>query len=58
MIEKMVSNQGWKEECSQPRTKGGMHTVKETDMLAAKLDALLKKLDERNRNRCPFPSMP
>ena len=49
LIEKMISNQGWNEERSQPRTKGGMHTVKEMDMLAAKLDLLLKKLDEGNR---------
>ena len=27
LIQKMVSNQGWNEERSQPRTKGGMHTV-------------------------------
>jgi len=26
-----------------------MHTVKETDMLAAKLDLIMKKLDEGNR---------
>jgi len=26
-----------------------MHTIKETDMLAAKLDLLMKKLDEGNR---------
>ena len=51
LIEKMVSNQGCNEERSQPRTKGGMHTVKETDMLAAKLDLLLKKLDEGNRQQ-------
>ena len=48
LIEKMVSNQGWNEERSQPKTKGRMHTVKETDMLAAKLDLLLKKFDEGN----------
>ena len=42
LFEKMVSNQGWNKECSQPRTKGGMRTVKETDMLAAKLDLLLE----------------
>ena len=41
LIEKMVSIQGWNEERSKPRTKGGMHTVKETDMVAAKLDLLL-----------------
>jgi len=40
-------------ERSQPITKGGMHTVKETDMLAAKLDLLLKKLDKGNRQRMP-----
>ena len=28
-----------------------MHTIKETDMLAAKLDLLLKKLDEGNRQQ-------
>ena len=51
LIEKMVSNQSWNEERSQPRTKGGMHTVKDTDMLAAKLDLLLKKLDEGNQQQ-------
>jgi hypothetical protein len=33
LIEKMVSNQCWNEERSQPQTKCGMHTIKETDML-------------------------
>ena len=47
LIEKMVSNQGWNKERSQPRTKGGMHTVKETDMLVAKMDLLLKHLHKR-----------
>ena len=32
-----------------------MHTVKETDMLAAKLDLLMKKLDEGNRPQVPVP---
>ena len=32
-----------------------MHTVKETDMLAAKLDLLLKKIDEGNRPQMPVP---
>jgi len=54
-IEKMFSNQGWNEECSQPRTKDEMHTVKETDMLAAKLDLLMKKLDEGNRQQMLVP---
>ena len=36
LVEKMVSNQGWSDERLQPRTKG-MHTIKETDMIVAKL---------------------
>ena len=32
-----------------------MHTVKETDMLATKLDLLLKKLDEGNWPQMPVP---
>ena len=32
-----------------------MHTVNETDMLAAKLDLLLKKLDEGNRQQMLVP---
>ena len=55
LIKKMVSNQGWNEECSQPRTKGGMHTVKETDMHATKLDLLLKKLDKGNQQQMLVP---
>ena len=47
LIEKMVSNQGWNEERCPSRTKGGMHTVKETDMLVAKMDLLLKHLHKR-----------
>jgi hypothetical protein len=46
LVKKMVSNQGWSEEHLQPHTKG-MHTVKEMDMLAAKMDLLMKRLDER-----------
>ena len=32
-----------------------MHTVKETDMLATKMDLLLKKLDEGNRQQMFVP---
>ena len=32
-----------------------MHTVKEMDMLAAKLDLLMKKLDEGNRQQMLVP---
>jgi hypothetical protein len=43
LIKKMVASQSWGEERKQQK---GMHTVKEADMLAAKMDLLLKRLDE------------
>ena len=46
LIEKMVSNPSWGEERSQKQQKG-MHTVEEVDMLATKMDLLMKRLDER-----------
>ena len=45
LIEKMVSNQGWSEDRLQTH-EDGMHTVEETDMLAAKSDPLIKCLDK------------
>ena len=47
LINKMVENRAWGEERTQAKTQKGMHTIKETDMLAAKIDLLLKKFDER-----------
>ena len=48
LMEKMASNQGWSEERMQTRKRGGgMHQLKEIDMLAAKMDLLMKRLDER-----------
>jgi hypothetical protein len=44
LIEKMVANQSWGEERKQQK---GMHTMKEADMLAAKIDLLLSRLNER-----------
>jgi hypothetical protein len=41
LIKKMVSNHGWSDDRLQPH-KQGMHSVKETDMLAAKMDLLAK----------------
>jgi hypothetical protein len=38
LVEKIASNQGWNEERTQPRTRGGMHQVMEVDMLSAKMD--------------------
>jgi len=44
LIEKMVANQIWGE---GHKTQNGMHTVKETDLLAAKIDILMKRLEGR-----------
>ena len=52
LIEKMVSNQGWSDERTQTQGQSkGMHTVKETDMSAAKLDALMKRIDDQEKAR-------
>jgi len=42
LIKKMVANQSWGE---GRKTQKGMHTVKEMDLLAAKIDLLMKRLD-------------
>jgi hypothetical protein len=48
LVEKMASNQGWSEERTQTHERGGgMHHLKEVDMLSAKMDLLMKRLDER-----------
>ena len=48
LVEKMASNQGWNEEHVQTRKRGGgMHQLKEVDMLSAKMDMLMKKLEDR-----------
>jgi len=48
LVEKMASNQGWNEERTQTRKKsGGMHQLKEVDMLSAKLDLQMKKFDDK-----------
>jgi hypothetical protein len=47
LVEKMASNQGWNEECLQTHKRGGsMHQLKEVDMLSAKMDLLMKRLEE------------
>jgi len=49
LMEKMSSNQGWSEERTQTNKRGrGMHQLKEVDMLATKMDLLMKRLDERS----------
>ena len=47
LIKKIVSNQWWRDEKLHDEQQKGMHTVKEMDMLAAKMDLLIKRLDER-----------
>ena len=50
----MVSNQGWSDERLQPHTKG-THTAKETNMIAAKLDLLIKKMEEGSQRQIQAP---
>jgi len=54
LVEKMVFNQGSSDERLQPHTKG-IHTVKETDMIAAQLDLLIKKMDEGSKQQIHAP---
>ena len=45
LVEKMASNQGWNKERVQTHKRGGgMHQLKEVNMLSAKMDLLMKKL--------------
>jgi uncharacterized coiled-coil protein SlyX len=44
LIEKMVANQGWDGDRLQPRTRG-VHQVEGIDMIVAKMDLLMKKLE-------------
>ena len=47
LVEKMASNQGWNEERLQTHKRsGGMHQLKEVDMLSTKMDLLMKKLED------------
>jgi hypothetical protein len=48
----MASNQSWNEECVQSRKRGKyMHQLKETDMLTAKVDLLIKWLEDQMSER-------
>ena len=44
LIDKIASNQSWKEE-RQPARPRGVHQIDTVDMLAAKLELLMKKLE-------------
>jgi hypothetical protein len=45
LIEKMTSSQSWNDECTQTRTRN-VHQLEEVDMLSAKIDLLMKKLED------------
>jgi hypothetical protein len=51
LVEKMAFNQGWNEERTQAHKRGGMHQLKEVDMLATKMKLLMKKLHERDNKK-------
>jgi hypothetical protein len=44
----MASNQSWNEERVQSRKRGGMHQLKEANMVSAKQDLIMKKLEARD----------
>ena len=46
----MVVNQGWNEEHLQPK-KRGVHALNEVDMLSAKMDLLMKKIEESSSKK-------
>jgi len=56
LIEKMVSNQGWSDDRLQPRQRG-MHSVKEADMLAMKIDLLLKKFENYFQDKAQIQTL-
>jgi hypothetical protein len=47
LVEKMVSNQAWNEECQPRKKERGMHKLKEVDMLSTKMDLLMKRLEDK-----------
>jgi hypothetical protein len=44
LVEKMASNQAWNQPHKEER---GMHQLKEVDMLSAKMDLLMKRLEDK-----------
>jgi hypothetical protein len=51
LAEKMASNLGWNEEWTYIRKRGGVHQLKEVDMMSAKMDLLIKRLDDWAREK-------
>jgi hypothetical protein len=51
LVEKMASNQAWNEERLPRKKERGMHRLKELDMLSAKMDLLMKRLEDKAPER-------
>src|SRR6185437_151430 len=51
-----VSNQSWSDDRLQPRQRG-MHSVKEADMLAMKIDLLLKKFEDYSQDKAQMQTL-
>jgi hypothetical protein len=43
----MTSNQAWNKERRPRKKERGMHQLKEVDMLSAKMDLLMKRLEDK-----------
>ena len=56
LIEKMDSNQGWSDDRLQPCQRG-IHSVKEADMLAMKIDLLLKKFEDYSQDKAQIQTL-
>jgi uncharacterized sporulation protein YeaH/YhbH (DUF444 family) len=47
LVEKMASNQAWNEERQPHKKERGMHQLKEVARLSAKMDLLMKRLEDK-----------
>jgi hypothetical protein len=47
LVEKMACNQAWNKECQPHKKERGMHQLKEIDMQSAKMDLLMKRLEDK-----------
>ena len=56
LIEKMLSNHGWSDDRLEPRHRG-MHSIKKTDMLAMKIDLLLKKFEDYSQDKAQMQTL-
>jgi hypothetical protein len=47
----MASNKAWNEEHQPHKKERGMHQLKEVDMISAKIDLLMKRLEDKAPER-------